>query len=215
MKSFRNAFLVITPVTLLTGFGINNERVHHSAPVLSTYELRISHRGYTSFHGTAEECNIRSDGTVILSGQLSGDEAVKPDDDIVYTGVMQLNIDMDICSAKRLANGEDKLCGMRVKGSGKVKVELVISSDGEGNARGAYIKFNHSPDLGKFEGSVLGDCDGDQMAEEKGMIPNKTIASIFNGRDLPMLTNRTLIPGSFAEEDGENITVVQVIRKIR
>ncbi len=213
MKSFRIAFLII-PITLLSGFGKNNERVHHSAPVLSTYEMRISHTGYTSFYGTPEDCPIRSNGTVILSGLLSGDEAVSPEDDIVYTGIMQLNIDMDICSAKRLANGEDKLCGMRVKGSGKVNVELVIYSDGEGNPRGAYIKFNHSPNLGKFEGSVLGDCDGAQMAEEKGMIPSKTIASIFNGRDLPMLTNRTLIPGSFVEDDEGNVTVVQVIRKI-
>lgn len=207
--------MITTPVTLLTGFVINNERVHHFAPVPSTYEVRISHTGYTSFHGTPQDCPIRSNGTVILSGQLSGEEAVSPEDDIVYTGVLQLTIDMDICSAKRLANGEDKLCGMRVKGSGKVNVELAIYSDGQGNARDAYIKFNHSPKLGVFERSVAGDCDAAQMAEEKDMVPDKTIASIFNGRDLPMLTNRKLITGRFEETDDGNVTVVEVIRKIR
>ncbi len=47
------------------------------------------------------------------------------------------------------------------------------------------------------------------------MVPNKTIASIFNGRDLPMLTNRTLRVGRYVETGSGNETVVEVLRKVR
>ena len=53
------------------------------------------------------------------------------------------------------------------------------------------------------------------MVDEEKMVPNKTIASIFNGRDLPMLTERRLRVGRYVETEDQNETVVEVIRKIR
>lgn len=182
---------------------------------VTEYEVKLTHTGYVAFSGTLQDCPIRSNGKVVLTGLLKGEENVDPADDIIYTGTLQITIDMDICSAKRLANGEDKLCGMTVKGSGPVRAELTIYSDGQDSARGAYIKFEYDSTLGRFSRSVVGNCDHKEMVEEEEMVPNETIASIFNGRDLPMLKGRRLRIGQFIERDGLNITVVDVLQKIR
>jgi hypothetical protein len=47
------------------------------------------------------------------------------------------------------------------------------------------------------------------------MTPNETGAVIFNGRDLPMLTRRTLRVGTYVEKPGDHETVVEVLRKVR
>ncbi|MEO6611993.1 MAG: Calx-beta domain-containing protein [Chitinophagaceae bacterium] len=175
----------------------------------SAYEVRFTHTGFTTFFNGPSECVVRPNGSVVLSGILFGAEKVGADDDIVYTGTLQLNIDIDLCSA----DGKDdqaKLCAMRVIGSGSVSTQLEIYFD----QRGGYVKFENK--TGSFLQSVTGTCGEEQMDEEKGMIPNKTMASIFNGRDLPMLTNRTLVVGRYVEDDGEgNVTVVEVLRKIK
>jgi hypothetical protein len=178
---------------------------------LSEYEVRLTFTGYTSLYGTAADCHIRKNGTVVLAGSLSGNETVDADDDIVYTGILQLTIDVDICSAKRLPNGEDKLCGMTVTGSGPVMTELQIQYD----QRGGYIKTRYDPTLGIFKKSVVGDCDQKELMEEENMVPNETIASVFNGTPLPMLTNRTLRKGTYVETGDAGKIVVEVLRVIK
>jgi hypothetical protein len=133
----------------------------------------------------------------------------------LYIGVLQIDIDMDICSIKRLANGEDKFCGMRVKGNGPVKVELQ-TSDTSTNQE-TWIKIRYDSTMGNFTKSVNGDCDLAEMSEERTMVPNETIASIFNGRSLPMLTSRTLQVRRYPadRDDTGNVTVFEVLRKIR
>ncbi|HWR32777.1 MAG TPA: hypothetical protein VN451_04600, partial [Chitinophagaceae bacterium] len=77
------------------------------------------------------DCPIRSNGTVKLAGLLEGAENVPATDDITYTGTLQLDIDIDICSAK--GEGDNaKLCGITVTESGPVKTELEIYYDGRG-----------------------------------------------------------------------------------
>lgn len=176
--------------------------------ILSEYEVRLTFTGYTSLYGTAADCPIRKNGTVVLTGSLSGDETVDTDNDIVYTGILQLTIDMDICSAKRLPNGEDKLCGMTVTGSGPVKTELEIQYD----HRGGYIKIKYDTTLGVFKKSVVGDCDHKELIEEENMVPNETIASVFNGTPLPMLTNRTLKKGTYVEAGDAGKMAIEVLR---
>jgi hypothetical protein len=102
---------------------------------------------------------------------------------------------------------------MTVTGKGWVYTELELDTAG----RSAYIKISYdSTRNGRFQKSVIGTCDQPQMAEEKHMVPNETIATIFNGRDLPMLvTQRTLRVGSYVETDGGNKTEVNIIRKIQ
>ena len=176
---------------------------------LSVYEVRLSYTGYTSLYGTASNCPIRTNGKVVLTGLLAGAENVDPDDDIMYTGVLQLDIDMDICSMTRLPNGEDKQCGLRVVGSGPVNTELEIQSD----QRGGYIKIENKS--GWVVKNVYGSCDQQQEWEERDMVPNKTIASIFNGYELPKLTDRTLRAGRFVTTNDAGETVVEVLRKLQ
>jgi hypothetical protein len=120
---------------------------------------------------------------------------------------------MDICSAKRLPSGEDRLCSIRTLGCGEVKTELEIYSSGQDSARGGYVKIQD--DTNEFVRLATGDCDNTQVMEEQGMIPNKTIAAIFNGAELPMLTTRTLRVGRYVERGDAGEIVVEVLRVVR
>lgn len=185
-----------------------NNHIENSSS-FSEYEVQIAYTGYTALYGSPEDCQIRKNGKVVLRGLLSGNENVSRDDPVLYTGVLQLSIDMDICSAMRV-NGEDKLCSMTVKGSGPVKTELEIDPA----AGYGYIKIKYDSTLGKFQRSVVGTCDHTQLVEEEKMVPNETIASIFNGKELPMHTNRTLRIGRYIDSSDGGETVVEVLRKV-
>ena len=177
---------------------------------LSEYEVQITYTGYTALYGSLEDCQIRKNGKVVLRGLLSGNENAGRYDPILYTGVLQLSIDMDICSAMRV-NGEDKFCSMTVKGSGPVTTELEIDTF----AGYGYIKIKYDISLGKFQKSVVGTCDHTQLVEEEKMVPNESIAAIFNGKELSMLKDRTLLVRKYVEKDGDFETVVEVLRKVR
>ena len=97
----------------------------------SIYEINLTYTGYISDPGTLDNCTIRPNGKVVLTGLVSGYEQVDPDEDIMYRGNLQLDIDIDICAIKRVA-GEDKFCGMSVIGSGQVNVELEVQTDARG-----------------------------------------------------------------------------------
>jgi hypothetical protein len=185
-----------------TGGGLSSGR--H----LSTYEVRLTYTGYVSLYGIPTDCPIRHNGRVILTGLLTGAEDVDTDDDINYRGVLQLDIDIDVCSVMRLANGEDRFCGIRALGFGEVNTELEVQFD----QRGGYIKIeNKSNEFIRLAG---GSCDEPQRMEEQDMIPNKSISSIFNGFELPMLTNRTLTVGRYVTTGDTAETVVEVLRKL-
>jgi len=177
---------------------------------LSIYEVRFAFTGYTSFQGEASDCPVRTNGKVVLSGLLSGMENVPADDDVSYTGTLQLDIDIDICSTK--GEGDNaKLCSITVTGSGPVKTELEIYYDG----RGGYIKITDTTSRG-FRKNAAGTCDLAEIAEERTMIPLKTIATIFNGMELPMLTQRTLRVGpSQFIRTAEGELLVEVLRKVQ
>lgn len=177
---------------------------------LSVYEVRFTYTGYTSFAGSPADCPIRPNGTVVLNGLLTGAEKVPADYDISYEGILQLDMDIDICSVDPGTSGDDaKNCGITVIGSGPVKTELKINFD----QRGGYIKTRN--ESGGFMKNLSGSCDKAQMDEELNMVPNETIASVFNGTDLPMLTNRTLRVGRYAVSTAEGELVVEVLRKVR
>ena len=179
---------------------------------LAEYEVRFTFTGYIPFSGGAENCDVNKNGKAILSGILKGNENTGEDDPVLYTGTLQLSINVDICSVKREANGEDKFCTLTVTGSGPVNTELEIDPA----AGYGYIKIKYDPSLGKFTRSVSGSCDQFQMTEEQKMVPNETVAAIFNGKELPMLKERTLRKTVYPSDKGaEGEKVVEVLRKIR
>jgi len=177
---------------------------------LSVYEVRFTFTGYTTFYGTPSDCPIRPNGEVVLAGLLAGVENVQTDDDISYTGILQLDLDIDICSAKETGGNPPSVsCGITVIGSGPVKTELEIYFD----HRGGYIQTEN--ESGRFMKNVSGSCDQREINDERNMVPNKTKASVFNGADLPMFTNRTLQVGRYVETGDGVETVVEVLRKVR
>jgi len=177
--------------------------------ILSAYEVRFTFTGYTLFYGTPSDCPIRTNGKVVLAGLLEGAENVSSDDDISYSGTLQLDIDIDICSAKGEGDNS-KLCGITVTGSGPVKTELEIYYDG----RGGYIQIKDTTSRG-FRKNAVGTCDLAEIAEERTMIPLKTIANVFNGLDLPMLTQRTLRVRRYVKSTDQGEIVIEVLRKVR
>ena len=194
------------PISL---FGYNTQMAGTTVADLSVYEVRLSFTGYTSLTSDNTGCGARSKGEVVLTGLVAGPQKVGPDDDITYIGILQLDMDIDMCSVTRLPNGEDKLCAITAIGSGPVNVELKIQYD----QRGGYIKMEHTSGL--FLKNAFGSCDHAQITEEEEMIPNRTITSYFNGMELPMLTNIPLRVGRYVSTADNGETVVEVLRKIR
>ncbi|HZJ61869.1 MAG TPA: Calx-beta domain-containing protein [Chitinophagaceae bacterium] len=164
---------------------------------LTSHQVEFTVTGFTSLFGTDPNvCGARTNGHVTLSGILTGVETVDPADDVNYRGVLQMDMDIDVCSVMRLSNGEDKECALSVFGYGPIPVELEIRE----GARGGYIKFDDYQGASlPFISNVSGSCDPEQTDEERPMVPYKTIASVFNGFELPMLTGRTLYPGQWHE----------------
>lgn len=176
----------------------------------SAYEVRFTYTGYSSLFVGNPECGVRSTGRVVLTGLLAGPENVGDDDDIMYTGVLQMDMNIDLCSVMRLpGTDKDKICAITMIGSGPVNTELEIYYD----QRGGYVKIEHKS--GMFLKNAFGSCDNAQINEELDMIPNRTIASIFNGLELPMLIDRTLRVGRYAVTGDYGETVVEVLRKIQ
>lgn len=185
----------------------------------SVYEVGFVYTGYTAISVNPENCSARRDGQVFLRGLLEGYEKVGPSEDVVYRGVLQLTIDMGLCSIETKPNGEHRYCSLLASGIGRVMVELQLKGN---SGQPAYININHDPGQhGHFVKLVDGDCYS-QIAEEKQMIPNKSITSIFNGFELEMLEVasggylKTLRPGQYSQTDEDgNKTEVFVLRKIR
>ncbi len=174
---------------------------------LAIYEVRVSFFGYRTFYGPAPDCPIRRDGNVVLTGLLYGIEDVDPTDDIGYAGLLELDIDIDICSVTH--SDESQFCGITVVGRGPVQVDLEMYFDD----RGAYMKING--DSNQFFKMVTGSCEQAELNDERGMVPNESIASVFNGMDFSKVPRRTLSVGQWVEEEAGNKTVLEVLRKIR
>lgn len=212
MKRSKIILILLLVAFFSAGFFSNTRNKN----VLPAYEVKFTFIGYASFQAGIENCHINDTGKVILSGVLEGKENPGPDDPVFYTGTLQLSIHIDICSAKRESDGEDKFCIMNVNGSGPVITELEIDE----SAGYGYIKIKYQPSLGQFRRSVNGTCDGTQMIEEQKMVPNETIATIFNGLQLDMLAGiRTLgqlqLNKQYSDKMENGVVMIEVLRKIK
>jgi len=183
-------------------------------PNVSAYEIKLTYTGYTTEYPDITPCRIRTNGTVVLAGLVWGDEkSAGADDPVQYVGVLNLEIDMDLCTAVAVEapGGGYPNCGLTVVGLGPVKTELELDSTG---TRYGYIKLNYDRSLGLFVKGVTGGCDRQTLSEQKQNVPNETQTAIFNGRELP-LPMHALRVGRYTQTDNEgNVTTIEVIRKI-
>ena len=187
------------------------------AGVKSAYEVAFVYNGYVSEGASAQECGANPNGIVVLSGLLEGNEQVDASDDVIYTGKLQMIMSMDLCTGTVAPDEQTRPCALRVAGSGTVEAELEIyfGTDSSGNfdGRGGYIKIENKD--GQFMRTVTG-CNAERVDDEWVGVPNKSMTSIFNGYELPMLRTRTLTPGVYSVTSPEgNKTTVNVVRKIR
>ncbi len=119
---------------------------------LATYEVRLSFVGHLGSLAKAIGCAVRNNGTVVMTGLLSGIENVGRDDDIECSGILQLDVDIDLCEVHRVA-GMDELCGIRIIGAGAMETELALYVDN----RGGYVKAVKAP--GSLLSIISGSCD--------------------------------------------------------
>jgi hypothetical protein len=163
---------------------------------LASYQVQFTFTGFTSLYGPPENCGLFKPDTVTLKGLLSGNENVDRYDPVQY-------------------NGENKFCTMNVTGDGPVNTELEIDT----SAGYGYIKINYNSKLGKFQRAVQGTCDQPQMIEEQNMVPNETIASIFNGLELRIFSQvKTLskldVNKEYPDKMENGKVTVQVLKKL-
>jgi hypothetical protein len=112
---------------------------------------------------------------------------------------------------------------MSVASFGDVMTELKL--DTSAHEGYGYIQIHYDPTKNYFAyKTVVGSCFS-QLGGELQNIPDNSIASVFNGRELPMLIDRStgrpqqlkiLRVGVYSQTDNEgNVTLIRVKRKIR
>jgi hypothetical protein len=177
-----------------------------TSPGLPVYEVRLTYTGHTGSMAGAEGCPVRPNGKVVLTGLLSGKENVSADDDIEYTGVLWLDVDIDLCEASG-PDGATRLCGMTLIAAGGITTELSLRTD----SRGGYVKVSKAPGHLVSLPIIFGTCDAELVNEEMSAFPYRSGATMFNGLELP-LALRTLRVGRYAE-DGIVVEVLRVVRR--
>lgn len=212
MKKNKIIALLLVPAFF---FGSSKKDKPGNSDAPSGYEVRFTYTGYLSFYGAQRDCPVGAGGKVELTGILWGNENVGLHDDVDYLGTLDLDINIAICSAKRQPNGEDAWCSTTVKGKGPVKVSLEIYAD----QRGGYTKILDTTSKG-FPKNVFGTCELEQTNDEREMVPLKSISSVFNGTELPILAVARRL-GELQlnhpyEDPGETgKLVIEVLRKIQ
>jgi len=172
----------------------------------AVYEVRVSFEGHLGSLADAPDCPVRRDGTAVMSGRVWGIEAVRRDDDIVYYGVLDLKVDIDLCEATRDGNSsEDRLCKITVVGGGPVDVELSIYADD----RGGYVKARRGK--GVFGARAEGNCGSAANNAEVKAFPDNSQANPFNGTELEVPSG-PLRRGRYENEEAV-FEVLQVIRR--
>lgn len=170
---------------------------------LAVYEVRFTFVGHTGSLADAGCPGIRPKGRVVMTGLVAGIEAVQPDDDIEYRGVLHIDADVDLCEATR-RNGEDELCVISVVGGGPVTAELSVYADN----RGGYIQTGKAP--GPFMATATGSCDPQANSDERSAFPGNSKANTFDGMDLAVRSGPLRV-GRYANSE----LVFEVLRVVR
>ncbi|MBI1781011.1 MAG: hypothetical protein HYR66_06540 [Sphingobacteriales bacterium] len=219
MKYYKSFFVLIAPLFLSGAIKENKKSFpvindHSKAIGLSAYEVRFNFAGEVYPYGDTSSVPSRKRGTVSLIGTLEGNENGTADEDITYTGILHLSINMEFWAAQKTGDGDD-WCTIKVSGYGPVKTELQIYYD----HRGGYIHFTDTTSEG-FTRTVTGSCDSTLKEGEREIVPLTSISSIFNAQELPLLSGfrklGDLKLNQEYEDAGKTGTVIiKVLKKIR
>jgi hypothetical protein len=112
---------------------------------LAVYEVEFSMTGYVGELNGAPQCKVRRNGTDRMVGTLMTVETAEPDEDVVYSGILRRETDIDYCLTKgRKRPGDDERvwCELTLKGWSVENVEMTVHSD---SARGGYLKSKTEP----------------------------------------------------------------------
>lgn len=194
------ALVACTGVGAQQGSSVPGSSVPANAAI---YDVRFSFTGHTGSLASAPGCPVRPDGKAVMSGTLWGLEQVPNGDDILYHGVLRLDVDIDLCEAR--GNGDQhELCRLTVVGGGPMNVELAVYFDD----RGGYVKATRGK--GVFGANATGDCGAAANNEELQAFPDNSMANPFNGTDIN-ITSGPLRVGRY-----ENVEAVfEVLRVVR
>jgi hypothetical protein len=225
---YRKIFFVLIAPVFLSGVIKKNTKLRHARAFetvaringlsksagTSAYEVRFNYIGEVYPYGDTSSVPMRKKGSVSLMGTLEGNENEPAGEDIFYTGILHLSINMDFWAVKETADGDD-WCTIKVSGYGPVKTELKIYGDN----RGGYIHFKDTTSEG-FTRTVSGSCDSTLKEGEREIVPLNSISSIFNALELPMLSKfrklADLKLNQEYEDPGKTGTVIiKVLKKIR
>ena len=175
-------------------------------PRTAIVEVRFSYEGLQGSLSSAPECPGRRNGTAVMTGQVAGLEDLPSDEDIVYTGTLQLKVDIDLCEATRDAgSSEDRLCFLTVVGGGPVDVELSVYADD----RGGYVQAVQAK--GPFGATVTGNCGQEAIDGERQAFPDNSMANPFNGTELPLPSGPLQVVQY--QEEGLTVDVVRIVRR--
>jgi hypothetical protein len=226
MKYHKSFFLLIAPVFLsgaikektkprpVRAFETAIANGQSRGADLSAYQVRFNYIGEVYPYGDTSSVPLRKKGSVSLMGVLEGNENEPAGEDIFYTGILHLSINMEFWAVKETADGDD-WCTIKVSGYGPVKTELKIYGDN----RGGYIDFSDTTSEG-FIRKVEGSCDTSVTNGESRIVPLSSISSVFNAMELPMLSKfRTLgelgVNKEYEYPKPLGTVIIKVLRKIQ
>jgi hypothetical protein len=146
------------------------------------YDVELTFTGYVGLVSGAPNCRVRTQGYDRLIGTVSGLETSGDDDDVIYSGILRRDTDIDFCETRKSPTVDQRgWCVVSLKGSAVTEVELTVAFD---SLAGAYMKAKPSP--GPVSRSVNGDCDAQETNDARDGYPTSSDggAASPNGQQL-------------------------------
>jgi len=128
---------------------------------LAIYEVEVSMKGYVGLLNGAPDCAVRTNGYDRLVGTVSGFETSGNDDDVVYTGTLSRDTDIDYCETKKAPTVDQrKWCAISLRGAEAVAVEITVGWD---SLSGAWMKSQPAGALTRRITKT--DCDAQETSD--------------------------------------------------
>jgi hypothetical protein len=129
----------------------------------SAYKVELRYTGYTGLASGYPDCDVNPAGFDVLTGIVTGREAVSPGDDVVYRGALDRYTAIDFCGTrgKRQPDDDERVwCAASLIGIATMNVQLEVYGEA---GRGGYL---HASSDGSWSTSdVQGTCAPAEMAQ--------------------------------------------------